>query len=60
MRLDISQYGRNAVMGGLEKLPQEMPHEIGLLFTITAPDQTLANEVARFMTHDASHWPIPE
>ena len=47
-------------MGGLEPLPQEMPHEIGLLFTITALDQTLANDVARFVTHAASHWPIRE
>ena len=60
VRLDISQYGRNAVMGELEPVPEEMPHEIGLLFTITAPDQTLANDVARFVTHAASHWPIPE
>ncbi len=60
VRLDISQYGRNAVMGELEPVPEEMPHEIWLLFTITAPDQTLANDVARFVTHAASHWPIPE
>ena len=60
VQLDISQYGRNAVMGGLEPLAHEMPHEIGLLFTITAPEQALANDVARFVTHAASHWPIPE
>ena len=60
VRLDISQYGRNAVMGEFEPNPEEMPHEIGLLFTITAPYQTLANDVARFVTHAASHWPIPE
>ena len=47
-------------MVGLELLPQEMPHEIGLLFTITAPDQTLANDVARLVTHAASHWSIPK
>jgi hypothetical protein len=60
VRLDISQYGRNAVMGEFEPNLEEMPHEIGLLFTITAPYQTLANDVARFVTHAASHWPIPE
>ena len=37
-----------------------MPYEIGLLYTITAPNQTLANDVARFVIHAASHWPIPE
>ena len=60
VRLDISQYGRNAVMGKLEPFPEQMPHELGLLFTVTAPEQTLANDVARFVTHAASHWPIPE
>ncbi len=59
VKLDISQYGRNAVMGVLEPVADEMPHEIGLLFTVTAPDQNLANDVARFITHTASHWPIP-
>jgi hypothetical protein len=47
-------------MVGLEPFPQEMPHKIGLLFTITAPDQTLDNDVARFVIHAASHWPISE
>ena len=60
MRLDISQFVRNAVMGKLEPFPEQMPHELGLLFTVTAPEQTLANDVARFVTHAASHWPIPE
>ena len=60
LRLDISQYGRDAVMGELGQLLQEIPHEIGILFTITAPDQTLANDVARFVTHADCHWPIPE
>ena len=60
VRLDISQYCRNAVMGRLEPFPEQMPHELGLLFTVTAPEQTLANDVARFVTHAASHWPIPE
>ena len=60
VRLEISQYVRNAVMVKLERLPQEMAHEIGLLFTIIAPDQTLANDVARLVTHVTSHRPILE
>ena len=60
VQLDIYQYGRNAVMGKLEPLLEQIPHELGLLFTVTAPEQTLANDVARFVTHAASHWPIPE
>ena len=60
VRLDISQYGKNAVMGELEKSSAQIPNEIGLLFCVTAPKQALANDVARFITHTASHWPIPE
>ena len=60
MRLDISQYGRNAVMGILGSFSEQMPHELGLLFTATAAEQTLANDVARFVTHLASNWPIPK
>ena len=60
VRLDISQYGKNAVMGELEKSSAQIPNEIGLLFCVTAPEQALANDVARFITHTASHWPIPE
>ena len=60
VRIDISQYGRNAVMGKLEPFPEQMPHGLVLLFAVTAPEQTLANDVARFVTHAASHWPISE
>jgi len=60
VQIDIAQYGRNAVMGKLEPLLEQIPHELGLLFTVTAPEQTLANDVARFVTHAASHWPISE
>ena len=35
-------------------------HEIGLLFCVTASEQVLANDVARFITHTALHWPIPK
>ena len=35
-------------------------HETGILFVVTAPEQETANTIARFVTHQASHWPIPE
>lgn len=57
--IDIAFYGRDAVMGPVEPTP--VPgHEVGMLFTITAPTQRLANTVCRMVTHMASHWSIPE
>ena len=47
-------------MGKLEPLLEQIPHELGLFFTVTAQEQTLANDVARFVTHAASHRPISE
>ena len=34
--------------------------EAGLMFTVTAPSQSQANDIARFVAHVASHWPVPE
>ncbi|MEZ5825742.1 MAG: acyclic terpene utilization AtuA family protein [Geminicoccaceae bacterium] len=58
--IDISFYGRDAVMGKTEPLAGEVGHEVGMLFTVTAPTQKLANTVCRFVTHMGSHWSIPE
>lgn len=59
VHIDISVYGRDAVMGATEPVGA-IGHEAGLLFTITAPTQEMANDVCRFVTHVASHWSIPE
>ena len=59
LRIDISVYGRDGVMGAGEPTPTAA-HEVGLLFTVTAPTQAQANDVARFVAHVASHWPVPE
>ncbi|MGI9423215.1 MAG: acyclic terpene utilization AtuA family protein [Hyphomicrobiaceae bacterium] len=59
LRIDITVYGRDGVMGADEPAPTAM-HEVGLLFTVTAPTQAQANDVARFAAHVASHWPVPE
>lgn len=57
--IEIAFYGRDAVMGTTEPTP--VPgHEVGMLFTVTAPTQALANTVCRMVTHMASHWSIPE
>ena len=60
VRIDISHYGKDAVMLSGETEGQSVGHETGILFVVTAPDQQTANTIARFVTHQASHWPIPE
>ena len=60
---DISYriYGRDAVMGALE--PQRnsgSTYEVGVLITITAPTQQLANKIATFVSHVSAHLPVPE
>ena len=59
-RLVIRVYGRDAVMGPLEPLAGEIPHEVGLLFEITAGDQETARTLASTLSHFAVHYPIPE
>jgi hypothetical protein len=54
-------YGRDAVMGQLEPLRASAPgYEVGVLITITAPTQDLANKIATFVSHVSAHLPIPE
>jgi hypothetical protein len=60
---DISYriYGRDAVMGGLEPNRNSAPaYEVGVLITITAPTQELANKIATFVSHVSAHLPVPE
>ncbi len=60
VRIDISYYGRDAVMLSGETQANDIGHENGILIVVTAPEQSTANTVARFVSHAASHWPIPE
>jgi len=60
---DISYriYGRDAVMGRLEPKRNSVPaYEVGVLITITAPTQELANKIATFVSHVSAHLPVPE
>lgn len=60
---DISYriYGRDAVMGPLEPMRNSISaHEVGVLITITAPTQELANKIATFVSHVSAHLPVPE
>src|SRR3546814_6776961 len=47
-------------MGKLEPRKNEMGHEVGLLFTVTAPTQRVAASIAKTFAHFALHFPIPE
>ncbi|HUD24398.1 MAG TPA: acyclic terpene utilization AtuA family protein [Burkholderiaceae bacterium] len=60
---DISYriYGRDAVMGRLEPMRQSpVAYEVGVLITITAPSQDLANKIATLVSHVSAHLPVPE
>ena len=60
VRIDIATYGKDGVMGTLDPQAGTASHELGILFTVTAPSQEVANQICRFVTHAASHWPIKE
>ncbi|HWM66310.1 MAG TPA: acyclic terpene utilization AtuA family protein [Steroidobacteraceae bacterium] len=54
-------YGRDGVMGQLEPMRASgAGYEVGVLITITAPTQELANKIATFVSHVSAHLPVPE
>ncbi|WP_446038960.1 acyclic terpene utilization AtuA family protein [Streptomyces sp. SID1121] len=57
--IDYRLYGAGAVLAGQEP-PAPHPRELGVLITVTAPDQSTAHAVATFVAHASSHLPIPE
>ncbi|MER5551001.1 acyclic terpene utilization AtuA family protein [Streptomyces sp. NPDC002793] len=57
--IDYRLYGTGAVLAGNEPDPLD-PRELGVLITVTAPDQATAHAVATFVAHASSHLPIPE
>ena len=58
-KLIIRVFGRDAVMGKLEPEADRIPHEVGVLFEVTAEDQVSANTMAATLAHFALHYPIP-
>lgn len=57
--IDYRLYGEGAVLAAAEPEPLR-PRELGVLITVTAPDQATAHAVATFVAHASSHLPIPE
>jgi hypothetical protein len=58
--IHVRVYGRDGVMGKLEPKAHEVGHEIGLLFTITTPEEGATDAIAKTFAHFALHYPIPE
>ncbi|MFJ5262605.1 acyclic terpene utilization AtuA family protein [Streptomyces sp. NPDC088387] len=57
--IDYRLYGAGAVLAATEPDPLD-PRELGVLITVTAPDQATAHAIATFVTHASSHLPIAE
>ncbi|MFF9496363.1 acyclic terpene utilization AtuA family protein [Streptomyces flaveolus] len=57
--IDYRLYGAGAVLARNEPDPLD-PRELGVLITVTAPDQETAHAVATFVAHASSHLPIPQ
>ena len=55
-------YGFNGVMGDLEPSngTADIPKELGVLISVTAPTQEIATDIASFVSHRSAHLPIPE
>lgn len=58
--LNIRVYGKNAVMGKLEPSNGPLPHEVGILFDVTAGTAELAHAIASTAGHMGVHHPVPE
>ena len=58
--ISVRVYGRDGVMGKLEPLRDQVGHEVGLLFTVTAAEETTCRTIAKSFAHFALHYPIPE
>jgi hypothetical protein len=52
-------YGAGAVLAPTEPTDPH-PRELGVLITVTAPDQATAHAVSTFVAHVSGHLPIPE
>lgn len=59
VHLNLSVYGRDAVMGKLEPDRAHVPHEVALLIDAVAPDQDLATAVAMFVRGTLQHASYP-
>lgn len=59
-QLGIRVYGRDGTMGPLEPVKDAHPHEVALVFELTAQTQDIARSLAGITRHQALHLPIPQ
>jgi hypothetical protein len=52
-------YGRDGVLGAAEPRRDDLPWEVGVLITITAPTQAYATKIASMVAHVSAHLPVP-
>jgi hypothetical protein len=58
--MQIRRYGLDAVLGPSEPDRACVPHEVGLVFMVTAATQSLATELAKIANPVLLHAPLPE
>lgn len=57
---NVRVYGKNGVMGDREPLKDKVPHEVGLVFEITAPTQEMATAITGMAVYLGLHQAIPQ
>jgi hypothetical protein len=57
--LQIRRYGHDAVLGRAEPERDHPPHEVGIVFAVTAASQLLATELAKVANPVLLHAPLP-
>jgi hypothetical protein len=59
LRIHFHVYGRNGVMGPLERDPSATPHELGLVIDVVDRDQEAAHSAAHYLSGTLLHvsWP---
>lgn len=58
--LKMHVYGKDAVMGALERDTAHVPLEVGIVVEATAPTQAVATSIAKLCRQPLLHAPIPE
>ncbi|MFE0419937.1 acyclic terpene utilization AtuA family protein [Streptomyces tendae] len=56
----LRRFGHDAVLGAAEPERHTPPREVGLVLTVTAPDQDTANDLAKFANPMMLHLPLDD
>lgn len=55
----VRAYGRDAVMGELERPRDHVPHEVGILVEVVGPSQQVASDALALLRSSLLHCPFP-